>query len=59
MATWKKPITEAKKRNMAFKVFADANLPLDFTLQRANYIPSRDVVQHGINVTEAFVKPGY
>ena len=34
---------------MAFKVFADANLLLDFTLQRANYIPSRDVVQHGIN----------
>lgn len=40
---------EDKKRNMAFKVSVDANLLLDFTLKRDNYIPARDVMQHGID----------
>ena len=34
---------------MASKVFADANLLLDFTLQRDNYLSARNVVQHGID----------
>ena len=34
---------------MASKVFADANLLLDFTLQRDNYFLAKEVVQHGLN----------
>jgi predicted nucleic-acid-binding protein len=34
---------------MASKVFADANLLLDFTLQRANYATARQVIQHAID----------
>lgn len=34
---------------MASKVFADANLLLDFTLQRSNYVAARQVIQHAIH----------
>ncbi len=34
---------------MASKSFADANLLLDFTLQRGNFLPARDIIQHTID----------
>ena len=43
---------------MASKVFADANLVLDFTLQRDKYIPARELVQHAIDGTiQLFTTP--
>lgn len=42
---------KTKRKKMASKVFADANLLLDFTLQRDNYLSARDIVQHGIDGT--------
>ena len=36
---------------MVSKSFADANLLLDFTLQREHYIPARDIIQHAIGGT--------
>jgi predicted nucleic acid-binding protein len=36
---------------MASKVFADANLLLDLTLQRDNYLSARNIIQHGIDGT--------
>jgi len=38
-----------KKRNMASKVFADANLLLDFTLQRAGYNSAEEIIQLSID----------
>ena len=34
---------------MAFKVFPDANILLDFTLQRAGYTEAKKVIQKGID----------
>ena len=36
---------------MASKVFADANLLLDVTLQRANFAAAKQIVQHAIDGT--------
>lgn len=36
---------------MGFKAFEDANLLLDFTLQRDKYVPARDIVQLVIDGT--------
>ena len=46
--TLKKVTTKTKRRNMAPKVFADANLLLDFILQRDNYLNARNIILHGI-----------
>ena len=34
---------------MAFKVFLDANLVLDFTLQRAGFAEAKQIIQKGVN----------
>lgn len=36
---------------MASRVFADANLLLDFTLHRADFANARDVIQHAVDGT--------
>jgi predicted nucleic acid-binding protein len=47
--TEKKLITNSKKKNMASKVFLDANFLLDLTLQRAGFQQASDLVQHALN----------
>lgn len=44
-------ITKSKNISMASKVFADANLLLDFTLQRANFADASAIIQHAIDGT--------
>jgi predicted nucleic acid-binding protein len=38
-----------KKGSMAFKVFLDANILLDFTLQRTGYPEAKKILQKGID----------
>jgi predicted nucleic acid-binding protein len=43
---------------MASKVFADANLLLDFTLKRENYEAAREMIQHSIDgVIQIYITP--
>lgn len=46
------------QRNMAFKVFIDANILLDFTLKRSEYEQSKQIIALAINGTvQAFITP--
>lgn len=43
---------------MASKVFADANLLLDFTLKRENYEAAREMIRHSIDgVIQIYITP--
>ena len=46
------------QKNMAFKVFIDANILLDFTLKRSDYERAKQIIALSVNGTiEAFITP--
>jgi predicted nucleic acid-binding protein len=46
------------QKNMAFKVFIDANILLDFTLKRSEYAQSKKIIELVIEGTvEAYITP--
>jgi predicted nucleic acid-binding protein len=58
MRTLRNYISRHKARNMASKVFLDANILLDFTLQRAAYKDASEILEMAVSgQIQAFVTP--
>ena len=50
--------TESREKNMAFKVLLDANIILDFTLQRVEYASARKLIEWvAAGKIQAFITP--